>query len=127
MTPRLMFGVALLTLSILAPVWGASPLLDEYVARAGGAASPQRGQQLWQAKDPKGRSCTACHGLDLRVPGKHERTGKAIAPMAPSVNPERYTDGRKVAKWFKRNCKWTLGRECTSQEQADLLGWLVTL
>lgn len=41
--------------------------------------------------------------------------------MAPSANPERLTDVRKIEKWFKRNCKWTLGRECSAQEKTDLL------
>jgi hypothetical protein len=47
--------------------------------------------------------------------------------MAPSVNPERLTDQRKITKWFKRNCKWTLGRECTHREQGDVLAYLRSL
>jgi len=39
--------------------------------------------------------------------------------MSPSVNPDRLTDSKKVNKWFKRNCKWTLGRECTAQEKSN--------
>jgi hypothetical protein len=44
--------------------------------------------------------------------------------MAPSVDAERYTDLGKMEKWFKRNCKWTWGRECTPQEKGDLLEYL---
>ncbi|MEA3244387.1 MAG: DUF1924 domain-containing protein, partial [Pseudomonadota bacterium] len=33
-------------------------------------------------------------------------------------------DGKKIEKWFKRNCKWTLGRECTAQEKADFLAYI---
>jgi len=47
-----------------------------------------------------------------------------IDPMALSVNPERYTDPDKIEKWFLRNCKWTLGRECTAQEKGDVLTYL---
>jgi hypothetical protein len=47
-----------------------------------------------------------------------------IKPMAPSVNPGRYQDGKKIEKWFLRNCKWTFGRECTVQEKTDTLSWL---
>ena len=45
--------------------------------------------------------------------------------MAPSVNPKRLTDRSKIEKWFKRNCKWTLGRECTPQEKGDILTFLL--
>jgi len=98
-----------------------------------GAASKQafdagRGKDLWFKKTPaddgKLRDCTVCHGDDLNRPGKHAKTGKTIDPMAPSVNKERYTDLKKVEKWFKRNCKWTLGRECTAQEKGDVLKYL---
>jgi hypothetical protein len=56
--------------------------------------------------------------------GKHAKTGKAIEPMAPSVNPKRLSDEKQIRKWFSRNCKWTLGRECTAQEQGDVLLYL---
>jgi len=52
------------------------------------------------------------------------KTGKTIEPIAVSANPERFTDVSKTEKWFRRNCKWTLGRECTPQEKGDLLTWL---
>lgn len=44
--------------------------------------------------------------------------------MAVSVNSERLSDAKKVKKWFRRNCKWTFGRECSAQEQADIFAWL---
>jgi len=44
--------------------------------------------------------------------------------MALSVSPGRYQDGNKIEKWLLRNCKWTLGRQCSLQEKADLLTWL---
>jgi hypothetical protein len=92
------------------------------------SASAERGDTLWHKKntgeDGKERDCTLCHGDDLKKSGKHIKTGKVIEPMAPSVNKERYTDPEKVEKWFTRNCKWTYGRECTSQEKVDLLKYL---
>ena len=81
----------------------------------------------------KNPSCAACHrltdpvGLTLEVfdvAGRHVRTQKPIAPMAPSVNHERLSDTRSIEKWLRRNCKWTLGRECTPQEKGDLLMYL---
>jgi hypothetical protein len=90
-------------------------------------ADAERGQQLWSQQfkvDGQTRSCTTCHGAGPREAGKHQRTGKTIEPMSPAVNPERLTDPKKMQKWFKRNCKWTLGRECTAQEQADVIDYL---
>ena len=52
-------------------------------------------------------------------------TGIALYdPMAPCVNPKRLTERRQAEKWFKRNCKRTLGRACTAQEKGDLLSFL---
>lgn len=88
----------------------------------------KRGQALWTkkfpGKDGKDRQCSTCHGTDLNKNGKHARSGKLIKAMAPSVNPKRYTKLKKINKWFKRNCKWTLGRECTNQEKGDILKYL---
>ena len=64
------------------------------------------------------------HSADLTSTGKHVRTGKKIKPLAPSVNPKRLTDTKKIEKWFKRNCKWTLGRECTPQEKGNVLAFI---
>ncbi len=93
------------------------------------AFSAENGKMLWTTKhnDPKTgkqRSCTTCHGTDLTKSGLHQRTKKVIEPMAPSVNPARLTKIKKVNKWFLRNCKWTLGRECSAQEKGDILAYL---
>ena len=50
--------------------------------------------------------------------------GKAIAPMAVSLSPDRFTDPDKVEKWFLRNCNTVLGRECTAQEKGDIITYL---
>ena len=95
-----------------------------------GATEPgnaARGEALWnQTFTVKGkeRNCTLCHGSDISLAGKHKRTGKVIKPMAPSVNSERLSSVKKVEKWFKRNCKWTLGRLCTAQEKRDILHFI---
>lgn len=108
---------------------GAAPvdeLLQDFRAQGAKDFSVAAGEKLWQQafKDPKGgedRRCALCHTNDLRVTGKHAVTGKAIKPMAPSVNPERLADKSKIEKWLERNCKWTLGRACTPQEKGDAL------
>ncbi|HLG22896.1 MAG TPA: DUF1924 domain-containing protein, partial [Candidatus Manganitrophaceae bacterium] len=70
------------------------------------------------------RSCASCHTADLRSAGKHAKTGKPIDPLAPSANPKRLADGDFIEKWFKRNCKWTLGRECGPAEKGSVLLFL---
>lgn len=90
-----------------------------------GPFSTEAGEKLWNQKHADGRSCAGCHGSDLRQVGKHVNTGKKIEPLAPSVNPKRLTDQRQIEKWFTRNCKWTLGRECTAQEKGDFLTFIL--
>lgn len=102
---------------------------SEYRQNGVSNISEQAGKILWnkEFKDKKtgqSRSCTTCHGIDLTKTGKHVRTDKQIEPMAPSANKNSLTDVKKIKKWFKRNCKWTLGRECSAQEQADILAYL---
>jgi len=100
-------------------------MLKAFEAQGAGNFSADGVKDLWvqehKAKDGKMRSCSTCHGTDLTKSGKHARTGKVIDPMAVSVNPERFTDPKKIKKWFKRNCKWAWGRECTPQEKGNLL------
>jgi len=102
--------------------------LAAYQAAGSGPADPARGARLWQqpfpSADGASRRCSDCHGSDLRQPGRHAKTGKAIEPLAPSVSAESLTDPAKIEKWFRRNCSWTLGRECTPQEKADLLSYI---
>ena len=91
-------------------------------------ASVSEGKRLWyksQIIDGQERSCATCHGLDLTLAGKHQRTMKLIEPMSQKVNNKRFRSEKKVEKWFKRNCKWAWGRECSSQEKSDILMFLL--
>ena len=89
------------------------------------APSPQRGRAFFAATHGKEWSCASCHTPDPVTAGKHAVTGKAIAPLAPGANPERFTSAAKVEKWFRRNCNDVAGRACTAQEKADILAWLI--
>ncbi len=71
-------------------------------------------------------SCTSCHTPNLKTAGKHVITDKPVEPLAPSANPERFTDPKKVEKWFKRNCKEVVGRECTAAEKADFIQYAIS-
>jgi len=104
-------------------------LLKGYQAQGAGNFSAEKGKAMWsQQFNPPGsdraRSCAMCHGENLKLAGKHAKTGKPIEPLAPSVNPKRFTDAAEIEKWFKRNCTWTTGRECTPQEKGDFLTYL---
>ncbi|AFL76268.1 DUF1924 domain-containing protein [Thiocystis violascens] len=95
------------------------------------AADAAAGKAGWTREYPASdgsaaRSCATCHGRDLTQPGRQANTGKVIEPLAPSVNPKRLTDPAKIEKWLLRNCKWTLGRECTATEKADFIAYIKT-
>lgn len=86
--------------------------------------SAARGEQFYRAKSAKGSSCAACHTDNPKAEGRHEKTGKAIAPLAPVANSERFADPAKVEKWFKRNCQDVQGRACSAQEKGDFIAYL---
>jgi hypothetical protein len=125
--------IAVLALSPL--VSQASPavdeLLTEYRQAGAGEFSVEAGKTLYfkEFKDEKSgeiRQCSTCHTDNLTQAGKQANTGKAIEPLAPSVNSKRLTDIAEIRKWLKRNCKWTVGRECTPQEKGDVLTFIQT-
>ena len=89
--------------------------------------SPVQGEQFFNTKHGKEWSCASCHENPPKHPTKHIVTGKVIKPLSPMSNPERFTDQTKTEKWFKRNCNDVLARECTAQEKADVLSWLLTV
>ena len=93
------------------------------------SAAAASGAAAWVKEYPQSdgspaRSCATCHTADLTKTGKHAKTGKSIEPLAPSVNPQRLTDQKKVDKWLLRNCRWTLGRECTADENAVFISYI---
>lgn len=104
----------------------------ETAARAEGGGfsgfSAAAGERLHLSRNSGGQtdtpSCTTCHGTAPRAGGQTP-SGKAIEPMAVSVSPQRYTDAAKVEKWFRRNCKEVLGRECSAREKGDWLAYMI--
>lgn len=104
-------------------------LLQQYQSQGAKQFDAQAGKTMWtksfgMSSEGKERRCSTCHDDDLRRGGKHAKTGKAIDPLAPSVNSKRLTDVADIEKWFKRNCEWTLGRECNAQEKGDFLSYI---
>jgi len=109
--------------------------LDQY-ASATKAANPAfsgfsaaRGKTLHTQSFAGGKAdtpaCTSCHGREPSGAGRNP-AGKAIEAMALSVSPSRYSDPAKVEKWFKRNCKEVLGRECSALEKGDWLTFMIS-
>jgi len=136
-TTTLLAATAALLAATPLPAW-ADPardaLLADYAVQAKaadpafGGFSAARGQSLYATKHadaaPETPACQACHGEDPRQPGQNAKTGKAIEPMAVSVNAKRFTVKDDVEKWFGRNCKAVLSRDCTSAEKGDYITFL---
>ena len=104
-------------------------LKETYRTQGASIANLENGQKLWNkiftgTGQFNERSCSSCHTDNLKNQGKHIRTGKVIKPLAPSTNPETLTNIKNIKKWFKRNCKWTIGRECNAQEKMDILEFI---
>lgn len=104
-------------------------LMKSYQSQGVKSGDAQRGEQFWNrtfsGKAPfTERSCMLCHTANLKNEGKHARTNKLLSPLAPSVNQKSLGNVKKVNKWFKRNCKWTTGKECSPQLKADILAFI---
>lgn len=92
-----------------------------------GGFSAARGARFFQATHGREWSCSTCHTATPSAAGRHARTGKPIAPLAPGANPDRFQDAATTEKWFRRNCNDVLGRECSPQEKGDVLTWLLSV
>ena len=128
---------ALTTLvALVASLWLATPAqagdattpeaqLQRWTAEAGTPGNAERGRTFFTTKHGGEWSCSSCHNAPPTTDGKHASTGKPIAPMAPAFNAKAFTDAAKVDKWFRRNCKDVVSRECSAAEKADVLAYLV--
>ncbi|MBI1911430.1 MAG: DUF1924 domain-containing protein [Deltaproteobacteria bacterium] len=107
-------------------------LVDSYQKEAGVKAfSADEGKKLFMSKrmhsvKKEERSCTTCHTTNPAQTGKTV-VGKPIDPISPAVTKDRFTDPKKVEKWFKRNCEWVLERECTPKEKGDYITFMTSL
>lgn len=101
--------------------------LERWSAAAGAAGDAARGRAFFIGRHGGEWSCASCHGDPPLVPGRHQSTGKAIDPLAPAANASAFTDAARVDKWFRRNCRDVLARECDPREKADVLAYLLEL
>ena len=118
-----------LGLGLGASAWAAdtsaAQQLSHWSAQAGTPGRAEVGRTFFNQTHGGEWSCASCHGTPPTRAGKHASTGKTIAPLAPSANPKAVTDSARVDKWLRRNCKDVLSRECSAQEKADVLAYLV--
>jgi hypothetical protein len=125
--------LSVISLALSQPLCAAeNPILESYRAAAKQEApgfkdfAATRGETFYKAKSGD-VACATCHGDAPKLHGKHATTGKDILPLAPSANPERFTDAAKVEKWFKRNCNDVLKRACTANEKGDFMAYLLSV
>ena len=127
----LIASLTCLTGPVVAEPPAATELLSKYSQSISAPFNIATGKRMWLSQHTikshrEPRSCSSCHGDDLTSPGKHIKTGKVIEPISFLTNAERFTDSKKIEKWFRRNCKWTWGRECTPTEKGNLLVFLLS-
>lgn len=118
---------ALATLPAAAADTSAAEQLARFSALAGAPGNAEHGRVLFTTRQGGEWSCSSCHGNPPTRTGQHASTGKDIAPLAPAFNTGAFTDSARVDKWFRRNCKDVLARECSPAEKADVLAYLIGL
>ncbi len=121
--------------SIATPARAQSPILGLFSdqtmkqERTFEGFSAERGRAFFLANRKTGKpatpSCSSCHTKNPLNAGR-TRAGKVIAPMALSATPTRFSELKKVEKWFRRNCKSVLGRPCTPLEKGDFLTFMMS-
>jgi hypothetical protein len=101
--------------------------LERFTAAAGTPGQAERGRAFFTSRHGGEWSCASCHHAPPTRPGQHAGTGKVLEPLAPAFNPRAFTDTAKVDKWFRRNCKDLLQRDCSATEKSDVMAWLASL
>lgn len=81
-------------------------------------------RRTWQATD---YTCSGCHTEDPAKEGKHIDTKKPIKPLAPSANPERFADAKKVEKNFTEHCRDLHERDCHAYEKGNFIAYLMSV
>lgn len=119
-----------------ADVASAQKLADKYAAIAKGinpsftTPSAEDGKVFFNREiGVKGKkvACASCHTANPANTGKHIVTGKPIRPLAPAVNPKRFSDLDKVEDKFVEHCNEITGSDCTAQEKANFITYLITV
>lgn len=122
--------IVFLGLLFCSSVFATEEILNEYQKQEKTPFSAERGEKFFRAERVNGKgdkvSCMTCHTDNAKKTGM-TRANKVIEPMAPSVNPERFTDRTKIEKWFKRNCNDVYERQCTTLEKGDFMKYMLSI
>jgi cytochrome c peroxidase len=129
---RTLYALCLLLVAIAARAETPQRIGETYAAeaaarQAGFTPSAKRGETLFRqrfANNDKMPACTSCHTDSPLNAGQHVVTGKTIRPLAVAANGQRFSDPAKVEKWFGRNCKEVMARDCTPAEKADFVAYM---
>ena len=81
----------------------------------------KRNQQLTDV------SCAACHTSNPTSTGKHILTNKPIKPLAPSANPARFVDAKKVQSNMTEHCFDLYGTDCRDYEKGIFLTYIMSV
>lgn len=81
-------------------------------------------RRTWQSHD---YTCSGCHTTDPAKEGKHIDTKKAVKPLAPAANPERFVDAEKVEKNFAEHCMDLYDRDCRPAEKGNFITYLMSV
>jgi hypothetical protein len=72
--------------------------------------------------------CRACHGIvESNNYDPIPKIKRQLLPISPLANADRFTNEWQVERWFGKNCRLLLQRECTSLEKGDFLFWLMSV
>lgn len=128
--------------SLYADAGTAQQLVDKYAAMAKAADPAYAGPSAADGKsfftreviqfkgDPanpgKAIACASCHTANPADSGKHLVTGKPIKPLSPVVNAKRFKSIDTVEKRFSKHCNEVVGSDCTAQEKANYIAYLLT-
>lgn len=74
----------------------------------------------------KSIACASCHTANPADAGKHIVTGKLIKPLSPHINKKRFQSTRDVEKNFTKHCNEVVGSDCSPQEKANYIAYLLT-
>lgn len=91
--------------------------------------SPAAGKQFFNRmfkNDGHEVACASCHTKNPADEGQNIITKKPIKPLSPVVNKERFTSIDDVEENFSNHCNDIVGSECSAQEKANFISYLLT-
>lgn len=91
--------------------------------------SPAAGKQFFNRmvkNDGHEVACASCHTKNPADAGKNIVTKKPIKPLSPVINTERFTNIADVEENFSEHCNDIVGSECSAQEKANFITYLLT-